>query len=64
MRLNTCRAVVQILLTSGYIGYGIGSLDQDAEEIHMLVELLREEFGAQVRLSTSARSARRQLVCT
>ena len=44
-----CRAVVQIMLTSAYIGYGVASLDQDAAEIHMLVDLLRREFGAEVR---------------
>ena len=38
------------MLSDSYIGYGVGSLTQDADEMHMLVELLREEFGAQVRL--------------
>lgn len=44
----SCRAVVQIELTSAYIGYGVGSLGQDADEIHMLVNLLRTEFNATV----------------
>ena len=43
-----CRAVVQIELTSAYIGYGVGSLGQDADEIHMLVNLLRTDFNATV----------------
>ena len=41
---------MQIMLSDSYIGYGVGSLTQDADEMHLLVELLREEFGAQVRL--------------
>ena len=47
--VTLCRAVVQIMLTSAYIGYGVASLDQDASEIHTLVDLLRQEFGAKVR---------------
>ena len=47
--VTMCRAVVQIMLTSAYMGYGVASLDQDAAEIHMLVDLLRHEFGAKVR---------------
>ena len=45
----SCRAVVQIELSSAYIGYGVGSLGQDADEIHMLVNLLRTEFNATVK---------------
>lgn len=43
-----CRAVVQVMLTSAYIGYGVASLDQDAAEMHILVDLLRREFDAKV----------------
>ena len=42
------------MLSDSYIGYGVGSLTQDADEMHMLVELLRDEFGAQVRLLDKA----------
>ena len=28
------------MLTSAYVGYGVASLDQDAAEIHVLVDLL------------------------
>jgi len=41
--------VIQIQLKSAYGGYGVACLDQDAIEMHMLVQLLRKEFGAQVR---------------
>ena len=37
------------MLTSAYMGYGVASLDQDAGEIRMLVDLLRREFDAKVR---------------
>ena len=43
------------MLSDSYIGYGVGSLTQDADEMHMLVELLRKEFGAQVRISDTMR---------
>ena len=43
------------MLSDSYIGYGVGSLTQDADEMHMLVELLRDEFGAQVRLLDTSR---------
>ena len=41
--------MIQTQLKSAYGGYGVAGLDQDAEEMHMLVQLLRKEFGAQVR---------------
>ena len=47
--MHLCRAVVQIMLTSAHMGYGVGSLDQDVAEIHMLVDLLRREFDAKAR---------------
>ena len=45
------------MLSDSYIGYGVGSLTQDSDEMHMLVELLRDEFGAQVRLHKVPESA-------
>ena len=44
---------MQIELTSAYVGYGVGSLGQDADEIHMLVNLLRTEFNATVNFPAS-----------
>ena len=41
--------MIQIQLKSAYGGYGVACLDQDAKEMHMLVQLLRKKFGAQVR---------------
>ena len=37
------------MLSDSYTGYGVGSLTQDADEMHILVELLRDEFDEQVR---------------
>jgi hypothetical protein len=41
-------SLVQALLSSCHTGYGLASLDQDAEELHQLASHLRAEYGSQV----------------
>lgn len=42
------RCLVQPLLSSSYQGFGVSSLDKDAEELHHLIESLNTEFASQV----------------
>jgi hypothetical protein len=42
-------SLVQALLSSSHTGYGLSSLDQDAEELHLLAKHLKAESGSQVR---------------
>lgn len=41
-------SLVQALLSSCHTGYGLASLDQDADELHQLATHLRAEWGSQV----------------
>ena len=43
-----CRSLVQTLLSSSHGGWGIGSLDQDAGEIHLLATYLRQKLNSKV----------------
>ncbi|BDA40837.1 UPF0613 protein PB24D3.06c [Coccomyxa sp. Obi] len=38
--------LVQPLLSSSYQGFGVSSLDKDAEELHLLIESLNTEFAS------------------
>ncbi|KAI3436620.1 hypothetical protein D9Q98_006037 [Chlorella vulgaris] len=40
-------SLVQALLSSSHTGYGLSSLDQDAEELHLLAKHLKAESGSQ-----------------
>ena len=42
------RSLVQTLLSSSHTGYGLASLDQDADELHQLATHLKAECGSQV----------------
>ena len=61
-------SLVQALLSSSHTGYGCASLDQDAEELHLLARHLKAEYGSQVRgrklqrggLAAAVRAAGRQ----
>ena len=48
LRPFECRSLVQTLLSSSHCGWGIGSLDQDAEEIHLLATYLRQNLNSKV----------------
>lgn len=39
---------MQPLLSSSYHGYGVSSLDADAEELHLLVKHLKDKFSSKV----------------
>lgn len=41
-------SLVQTLLSSSHTGYGLASLDQDAEELHLLAAHLKDAHGSQV----------------
>lgn len=40
-------SLVQALLSSSHAGYGLASLDQDADELHALACHLKVEYGSQ-----------------
>jgi hypothetical protein len=42
-------ALVQPLLTSSHQGWGLASLDQDADELNLLARHLKANFESQVR---------------
>jgi hypothetical protein len=44
-------SLVQALLSSSHTGYGLASLDQDADELHQLASHLKTEYCCQVGLS-------------
>ena len=48
LRLLVFRSLVQTLLSSSYQAYGIGSLDKDADEIHLLAKHLKHSFHSEV----------------
>jgi pimeloyl-ACP methyl ester carboxylesterase len=39
-------SVVQVVLSSSYMQFGLSSLDTDAEELNMLIDHLKERDGA------------------
>ena len=48
-RWCVCRNLVQPLLSSSLSGWGIGSLDNDADELSLLARHLGEDLGSEVR---------------
>lgn len=62
--MSFSRTLVQTLLSSSHQGYGVGSLDKDADEIHLLAKFLKTVLHSEVPNTSDAPAEYAAQSCT